>query len=366
MSTLADTLQAKQILSARLLRRGARSGVTRLRQSLSVASAVLSAGAGVHAVGVGRKVVAGEITEERCVRIYVVQKLALSLLPQRDLLPERLDGIATDVIEAPIAFAASLQPSNGKQKKKKTAAPVFAATLQPPCSVNRKQRQRPVVPGSSVAHFNVTAGTLASICRSHFHGDDPAQLYLLSNNHVIAELNQAKFGDDVYQPGPVDGGTETDRVATLHRFIPLNLGGTVPNRVDAAIAELLPDITVETQLCSIGHLNGTKDPEENMLVRKHGRTTGYTEGLVSDLSLDQLVAMDHNDPTIVALFQGQMRLDVVAPFPAFALGGDSGALVVEKSSESAVGLFHACPPSGEYGVASPVRDVLSDLQIELI
>lgn len=103
-----------------------------------------------------------------------------------------------------------------------------------------------------------------------------------------------------------------------------------------------------------------------MRVRKHGRTTGLTEGRISDLTYDVLVGMDHMDPTIVALFEDQIRIEQVAPHPAFGLGGDSGSLVVTSDGNRAVGLYFAGPEGGAYGIANPIDEVLAKLQIELI
>jgi hypothetical protein len=103
-----------------------------------------------------------------------------------------------------------------------------------------------------------------------------------------------------------------------------------------------------------------------MQVRKHGRTTGYTEGEVTDESYDALIGMDQSDPSLVALFENQMRLERIGPYPAIGLGGDSGALVLSKDQAQAVGLYFAGPPSGLYGVANHVEDVLSELEIQLL
>ena len=103
-----------------------------------------------------------------------------------------------------------------------------------------------------------------------------------------------------------------------------------------------------------------------MEVRKHGRTTGYTEGAISDESYDALVGMDHNDPNVVGLFQSQFRIERAPAFPAFGRGGDSGSLVVSKATPNAVGLYFAGPESGSYGIATPIADVLSQMQIELV
>jgi hypothetical protein len=183
---------------------------------------------------------------------------------------------------------------------------------------------------------------------------------------VFADVNHAQTGDDLFQHAPLDGGTNADRFAVLHRFVPIRLGGHQPNRVDAAIGELLPGVPVDRQICTIGRLSGTGIAHENMKVCKHGRTTGYTEGTVFDPSIDSLVGMDHNDPSIVALFQNQLRIDVTASFPAFGLGGDSGSMVVDLETREAVGLYNACPPSGQYGLANRIQDVLEEMEIELL
>jgi hypothetical protein len=88
--------------------------------------------------------------------------------------------------------------------------------------------------------------------------------------------------------------------------------------------------------------------------------------VVTDESMDVLVGMDHADPSLVALFENQMRIERVAPHPAVGLGGDSGSLVLSKAKTEAVGLYFAGPSSGEYGLANHIADVLAELQIELL
>lgn len=343
MAVSGDVLQAKQTLSHRLLRAGLRGRAVGAAYSLGVREAVASAGGNVHAVGVGRKVVGGEDTGMESVRIYVAQKLAASLLPPRDRLPEEVEGVPTDVIEA---------------------APAFLMTETNDCSAERRNRQRPVVGGISAAHRDVTAGTISYFCRSTRHGDDPLKVYVLSNNHVFADVNRAREGDDLYQPGSADGGVEGDHFAELHRFVPIEVGGEAPNRVDAAIGELLPEVEHRAEVCGIGGAEGTTRAGEGMEVRKHGRTTGLTEGVVTDESLDALIGMDHNNPDTVALFENQIRIERTPPHPEFGMGGDSGSLVF--SGNTAVGLYFAGPSAGDYGLANHISDVLSEMEIELL
>ncbi len=344
MAVSRDLREAKDVLSQRLLGRSVRS-LSRIQilattRSLTVIERTMTST--VHAVGVGRKVVDGEVTDEMAVRLYVARKLPLRMLPQRARLPERIDGIQTDVLESPPAFIGLT------------------------CTDKRKQRQRPRMAGISVAHEDVTAGTLAYFCRSTKKSDDPESVFILSNNHVLANVNLGKKGDAIMQPGPIDGGTEEDIVATLHRFVRIKLGGGKENAVDCAIGKLLPDVKYQAKLCKIGKIKGMMVGSEGMRVCKHGRTTGYTEGEVTDELYDALVGMSHEDPNVAALFTNQLRIEVVSPYRAIGLGGDSGSLVVSKKDKKAVGLYFAGPESGQYGIANPIDKVLALLEIELL
>jgi len=179
-------------------------------------------------------------------------------------------------------------------------------------------------------------------------------------------VNEAVIGDEILQPGPADGGTSADHIANLHRFVRIKLGGDIANRVDAAIARLLPEAAHNLSICRIGRITGTERGVEEMRVRKHGRTTGLTEGVITDESVNSLVGMDHSDPSVVALFQGQMRIERTGSSTVFGLGGDSGSPVVSRDNRRAVGLYFAGPDNGIYGLANHISDVLDQLQIELI
>lgn len=363
MPDRTEVQQAKQILSASLLRAGLRGGIVGRTPAVRIEAAIANSGQNVHAVGIGRKIVNGHATNELCVRVYVVQKIAASLLPPIYRIPEAVDGVPTDIIESAPAFVLGTRSS---RKRVIPDARPSVSSVTVPCSTGRRQRQRPLTAGISVAHFNVTAGTLAYFCRSLRHGDDPSHIYVLSNNHVFADVNRAQPGDDIYQPGRADGGNAGDYFADLARFVTIRLGGTIPNKVDAAIARLRQDVAHQSELCSIGRITGIGEATEGLSVRKHGRTTGYTEGRITDDSYDALVGMDHGDPSVVALFQNQMRIERIEPFPAIGLGGDSGSLVVSREEPHAVGLYFAGPPSGTYGVANHINDVLNELEIQLL
>lgn len=308
----------------------------------TVAAALKTASNNVHAVGIGRKMVDGKPTGEAAVRFYVFEKLPESLLPGKLKLPKRVEGYPTDVIESLPAF-------------------LLAAA----CSVDRRKRQRPIVAGISAGHVNVTAGTISCRCHSTRPGEGERRM-VLSNNHVFADVNKGKSGDKLLQPGKLDGGTtKKDAFAVLRRFQKIQLGGKAKNLVDAAIGEVGKGVKMDESICSIGKLKGIARATDGMAVRKHGRTTGYTEGKVVDVSVDALVGMDHTDPSVVARFINQIRIEPATGYPAIGLGGDSGSLVVRKTSRKAIGLYFAGPADGSYGLANHIREVASCLGIRL-
>ncbi len=364
---LTDLIEAKNSIRGQLLQLGLGGEVVATRATRSVAAAVQRAGRNVHAVGVGRKSVKGSGTGTLCIRIYVVQKLPKSLLSPRDVIPERIDGLPTDVVEATpaIAFARAKTTTRRKPtaRRGKPAASAGAAAAEP-CTERRRLRQRPIPGGISAGHYEITAGTLGCFCRSTRAGDLSEAVFALSNNHVFADVNQATLGDPLYQPGPLDGGVRTDHFANLERYVPIRIGGSAVNEVDCAIGRLLDGITWLPEVCSIGRISGIGEPEDGLVVRKHGRTTGLTTGTVDDISYDALVDMGEG-PGGVALFENQFRIESTGPTPV-GLGGDSGSIVFRAADQTVVGLYFAGPRDGSYGIANRISKVVSSLEIELL
>ena len=51
-------------------------------------------------------------------------------------------------------------------------------------------------------------------------------MYILSNNHVLVNSNEAEIGDPVLQPGLYDGGAYSqDGIANLNEFVPIHFEG---------------------------------------------------------------------------------------------------------------------------------------------
>lgn len=330
--------------------------------------------ANVNLVGCGFKIKDGKKTEELSLVVGVTKKLPSNQLSTKDMVPPDLGGVKTDVIESKqiVAFA--------KPKKSKAKA-------QSASEIDPTQRHRPMMPGISIGHKNITAGTFGCVVKKD------GLSYILSNNHVLANSNDAEIGDEIFQPGPYDGGTSEDFVATLEQFVPIVFGGggippidppscpiakvaagtanlaakalgrkhrlvAVPkdttqdaNLVDAAIAD--PIEAVNDDIIQIGKPVGLAEAELGMSLQKYGRTTKYTTGEV--ILVDAAVNVQYGTGQI-AQFTGQI---VAGPM---SQGGDSGSAVLDMN-KNLVGLLFA--GSDTTTIMNPIQEVFDALGLSL-
>jgi len=201
--------------------------------------------------------------------------------------------------------------------------------------------RRVLRPGASVAHPDVTAGTLGAFGR-----DGSGRVVMVSNNHVLADTDRASVGDPVLSPGPADGGRpDVDRVATLTAFERLSTAG---NLLDLAVAALDDLSHVGGNTVPEGELSGVAaELLDGVAVAKVGRTTGHTTGSVTAVELDG-VTVDYGRGD---LFTFDDCLEVEGDGGAFSAGGDSGSIVYERDGREAVGLLFAGSTTGGSGGA---------------
>ena len=194
------------------------------------------------------------------------------------------------------------------------------------------------------------AGTFGAVVK------DALGKYILSNNHVLADENALPLGSPIYQPGLLDGGVvATDQVARLTRFIALSAAGT--NKVDAAIAKGTTATILSRDILHIGAPAGTAAAAIDMRVHKFGRTTSYTVGRVTSTATDVTVAYTAGN----VFFEDQII--IVGDQGSFSAGGDSGSLILERTTNKAVGLLFA--GSSSHTIANHIDDVLAALNVTL-
>ena len=287
-------------------------------------------------VGIGEKISDGRRTGVLAVKFLVRTKYHPRHIGKKHLLPKTIAGILTDVEEV------------GLFRRLAIASPVDTP--------NPQTRVRPAQPGCSVgfadpANLSFTAGTFGALVK------DANGAYILSNNHVLADENQIGAGSAIFQPGLLDDGNPgSDTIAQLKQFIPLTSAG--PNKVDCAIAAVTSLSDVSNSILHIGPPKGIGDAQADMIVHKFGRATGYTVGRISSIDADVHVQFETGRFT----FGGQIVVEGLDSQP-FSDSGDSGALVLERGTNIAVGLLFG--GSESHSLANHIGDVLSALSVTL-
>ena len=232
---------------------------------------------------------------------------------------------------------------------------------------SHRARHRPAPGGVSVGHVSITAGTLGSRAIGLTAPWNNRHL-ILSNNHVLANSNAARVGDSILQPGAADGGRHPgDQIAVLARWVPINFGGAA-NVVDAAFGWAWHErIRGEQYYISGGraayYRTGTAPlvASLGLIVGKSGRTTGLTQGRVTQIGVSVNVNYGAGR---VALFRNQIAIQSVNANP-FSAGGDSGSLIWHwANGVRPVGLLFA--GGGGTTFANPIGSVLAALNIRLL
>lgn len=237
---------------------------------------------------------------------------------------------------------------------------------------HQQRQQRPIELGTSGSNLNdisflyCCGGTLGGLV------EDGEKQYILSNNHVLALTNTGQTGDKIVQPGLIDNfciQDAGDTVAYLSDFVKIRFkkGRSIPiNKVDAAIAEVVPAaVDANGSILGIGGLSiDIVEAFAGQSVKKSGRTTGLTYGVVMDVdvTVDVSYSKSCGGPSNqLARFSGQI---LIGP-GGFSGGGDSGSLIVEDVNDqpSAVGLLFA--GSELVTVANPIGLVLESFGVSM-
>lgn len=310
------------------------SDIEQIRRTLDQTRSILMNKPNVIATGIGYKIVSGRRTDNMCIVCSVEIKMSKEKLGKQELIPPDIQGASTDVIPT---------------------GPLVAR--QDPT-----ERFRPAPGGVSIGHVNVTAGTLGCLVKKN------GAIYILSNNHVLANSNEASAGDPILQPGSHDGGQQPqDQIAQLNSFVPIVFegnGGVPPcptagviasvlnamasalgsysrlrpyrvaaseNKVDCAIAKPIKPEDVTNEILNIGSLSGVGEGKLGMEIKKSGRTTGLTTGTIQQVDVTARVNYGANK---VAIFTDQLMAG------GMSQGGDSGSAVLDNDN-NIVGLLFA-------------------------
>ena len=290
----------------------------------------------VTGIAVGYKYVGGKRTDQVAVQVFVKEKK--KTVPKGQMIPPEINGVPTDVIERTF----ELHPAMKK-----------VLELQP---MSDTGTYNPVKGGISIGPCRavggyVFAGTLGVPVRDRGTGNT----LLLSNFHVMCIDNGWAVGDQMTQPSRVDTGScPGGVVGTLLR-------AALTSSVDGAVCTLSGRGSA-CEIVDIGAVHGTNTATLNMAVRKRGRTTGLTYGMVDSISLS--VSIDYGDGIGSKTLTNQIGIRPdTAKNPMFGDHGDSGSVVVDAGGK-VVGLYFAGSSDG-YGISNQIVAVLDTLNIDL-
>ncbi len=241
-----------------------------------------------------------------------------------------------------------------------------------------KEKTRPLKGGVSFGLQNGPSGTLGVSLESE------NKFYLLSNNHVIADTNDAQIGSDLIQPASADS-ERRNYCGELERYVKIDFkenrlskpglfsklcqffkslfgGGSSNskikeselkyNQVDCALGELRSCSTKINEVLKVGKIKGIRKPELGMPVRKVGRTSGVTEG--------QIVQMDATIEVGFSFGRKAMFEDQIITTP-LSSPGDSGSVVLDEDNYLVGLLFSG---SEKVTILNPIGLVFDNLNID--
>jgi len=261
--------------------------------------------------GASGKVVGGQPSGTMALKIYVERKLSADDIPADQQIPAQITLPASGtVVEIDVEEI-------GTQTFQSNIGPV-----------------RPCPPGYSIGLLgDEGVGTLGCLVR-----DAHGQLMLLSNSHVIADSGNAAIGSKVIQPGPSDGGTADQAIATLANSVPLDFTPGFNNLVDAAVAQIADASLVNPAVPGIG-VPATPPSafpaQVGDRIQIVGRSSGASTGTIKDVNYRSKLNYPTADGSSgLAYFTDQILCD------RYAIAGDSGSVVCDMNGV-ALGL-HYC------------------------
>ncbi len=323
--------------------------------------------AGVVHVSIGLKEKGTRLTDDLCIRVYVKEKIAAKVLDKADIIPEKINGIPTDVNV--------VETINFEQDNARYQELIGGITV-----TNR------------IIGFNSTGtGTLMSRgslgCMATYTQTN--SIVILSNWHVLA-ANGAVIGDRIYQPSPTTlpvltpaqipfkPKDDTDAIGKL-------LKHAITTKVDGAIASLDGCNSICSRCCGRNYKNeinglsvGGNPPKNTIIgeasatigetVYKVGRSTGRTVGRVVD---DNFPTFSITRGGTTYTFSGQIKIQQTTTTIPFSQHGDSGSVIINHQNKI-IGLLFASgrstvgtSPSTYSSIANHIADVKSALGITI-
>lgn len=277
----------------------------------------------ITSIGIGYKIKDGKPTKELSIQFTVGRKVA----------PEGIESIGSVEIPKSFVIDGVEFPTDVIQRRYDLSAREVKLETVP----KRKIAINPVIPGVSIGHPSISAGTAGCVVYDASNGAS----YILSNWHVLQGAN-GKIGDSIVQPGSHDDNrVDRNIVGKLVRSH-LGIAG------DCAIAsidnrKLAPEIfDLNVGVSQIG------EPDLGDRVIKSGRTTDVTYGIVQRIHITTRINYEVGAKEI-----GCFEIGPDPEHPAangeISMGGDSGSAWLFVDGDDTTNMMLGLHFAGEVG-----------------
>ncbi|ACT33720.1 MULTISPECIES: hypothetical protein [Clostridium] len=279
--------------------------------------------ANVVGVGLGYKIKNGFNTFQKCLSVFVINKLPSCNMSSNDMIPSYYSGIPTDVVN--------------------TGAFHFQ-------KLNKKIR--PVSGGYDIGPALIRqGGTLGCVVT------DDKFLYILTCNHIITFEESLPLNYSITQPSYAYGGDPPkDTIATLSKYVPISYSTSTNegiNYVDCAIAKILNPSEVSSKITFLGNIKGLAKPSLGLYVQKVGVTSELTSGTITSIG----TAIKINGLQGESIFLDQITTSKMGD------PGDSGSILLNRNKQ-AIGMFMS--GNSTRSTFNPIETVLSNINVKLI
>ncbi len=280
----------------------------------------------ITGVAVGLKYKNGQWLNELCVSFRVKEKKSLDILTEKEIIPDFIEGMPTDVVEG---------------------------THKPLLQIDRLD---PLQGGVSIGEEEeATAyGTLGCIVF-----DQERNPYVLTAYHVAIPPAHTT-GVYILQPSLADNGKAvTDRIGTVSDY-------NIDANGDFAIIPIdIGSRGYDSTIFTSGDMvDSVKDPVIGEAVRKSGRTTGVTNGIISAIGT---FSVDYSAWGLGTIYiNGFEFIPASDPNEVIADDGDSGACVYVAEEKAAVGIITAASQTPTIVCASCITKAMDILDLRII
>ncbi|MBW4618098.1 MAG: DNA/RNA non-specific endonuclease [Cyanosarcina radialis HA8281-LM2] len=277
----------------------------------------------ITSVGIGYKIKDGKPTKELSVQFTVDRKVA----------PEDIQSIGSVEIPKSFTIDGVEVPTDVIQR----SYDLSAKEVKPETVSKRKMAIDPIVPGVSIGHTSISAGTLGCVVYDASNG----ATLILSNWHVLHGGN-GEIGDAIVQPGSYDDNRVDRNI--VGKLVRSHLGVAG----DCAIAsidnrKLAPEIfDLNTIVSRIG------EAELGDRVVKSGRTTDVTYGIVQRIHVTARINYEVG-PRDIGGFEIGPDPEHPALNEEISMPGDSGSVWMFVDGDEITDMMLGLHFAGEVG-----------------